>query len=379
MDKATENQIQRDLQRQVYCVLGIPIDAITLLDTRKFVTNAAVNDTQCFLSTPNLNFFVQTLGSYEFTQSLLESDLCVADGQPLCWIARFLDIPIVERVAGSTLFESLLLAETNNPLRVFFFGGQGKVAEQAMHVLNKSTSGLVGVGALNPGMGTVEDMSSQTIINSINAAKPDFLVVALGAKKGQEWILSNKGRLNSAVVSHLGAVVNFTTGNVKRAPEGYQKYGMEWLWRIKEEPSLWSRYWKDGTSLIRVFFRELIPYKLYLSKLKRSHQPHKKLNIKFETNSSSTTIICSGALYKPQVDKYRTDFINVICDENENVYLDLENVSYLDSGSLGLFLLLEKHLKTRLKISKASVEAKRILTFNRMLRLLNSDSKTQQI
>ena len=84
---------------------------------------------------------------------------------------------------------------------------------------------MIACGALNPGMGTVESMSDKAIIDQINAAEPDFLVVALGAKKGQQWIMQNREQLNVSVISHLGAVVNFVGDNIQRAPLRWQKTG----------------------------------------------------------------------------------------------------------------------------------------------------------
>ncbi len=362
--------IQRDFQRQLYCILGIPIDAISLTSAQKHITDAIEENVPSFLSTPNLNFFIQALEDYEFTRSIVESDISIADGQPLCWIAQFLDTPITERVAGSSLFERLSTTKTSKPLRIFFFGGQDNVAKEAMYKLNKTASGVVGVGAMNPGMGTVDDMSSKNIVDSINKTKPDFVVVALGAKKGQEWILKNREKLNAKVISHLGAVVNFTAGNIQRAPNGYQQYGLEWLWRIKEEPNLWSRYWKDGISFLRVIFKELIPYKWYLSKLKKSSGFEKALDLSFQTDPEFTKIVFSGAITESQIDTHRKALADIAETKNRKVKIDLQAVTYIDPCSLGIILLLEKYLGERLSISHASSEAEQILKFNRMLRLL---------
>jgi len=104
------------------------------------------------------------------------------------------------------------------------------------------------VGAIEPGFGTVEQMSQDHIIEEVNASEADFLAVSLGAKKGQLWLHRNYHRLTIPVRSHLGAVINFQAGTVKRAPPRLRAWGLERLWRIKEEPHLWRRYAHDGTS-----------------------------------------------------------------------------------------------------------------------------------
>lgn len=214
-----------------------------------------------FLSTPNLSFVMAARSSEEFKQSVLCSDLVVADGTPILWLARKQGTPLPERVAGADIFDALRYGaakhQLGRPMKVFFFGGPPGVAEQACQVLNEETARtgcMEGVGAIYPGHGTVEDMSAQDLIDQINASGADLLVVALGAAKGQAWIMANRHRLQVPVVSHLGAVVNFVAGTVRRAPAVLRGIGLEWLWRIKEEPQLFSRYWQDGKGFLKLWW-----------------------------------------------------------------------------------------------------------------------------
>src|SRR6187549_3317799 len=90
-------------------------------------------------------------------------------------------------------------------------------------------------------------MSTPALIQAINDSEADFLVVALGAKKGHEWIARNLDSLRTPVISHLGASINFLAGTIRRAPGWVQSIGMEWAWRILQEPALARRYWEDGS------------------------------------------------------------------------------------------------------------------------------------
>src|SRR5690606_26103018 len=116
------------------------------------------------------------------------------------------------RVAGADLFEALRAREGGRPLRVFFFGGREGSAEAAHAALARAPGGLEAAGWLNPGFGDVETMSTDDILAAIDAAAPDFVVVSLGAAKGQAWIERNGARLKAPVIAHLGAVVDFTAG-----------------------------------------------------------------------------------------------------------------------------------------------------------------------
>ena len=96
-----------DFDRDVYCIAGVPFDAIDLSRTMDRLREAKYKKTTCFLTTPNLNFLAFAQNDQEFRDSIIHSDMVIVDGAPIVWIAKILGIPIRERVAGSTLFEAL--------------------------------------------------------------------------------------------------------------------------------------------------------------------------------------------------------------------------------------------------------------------------------
>src|SRR4029077_6158770 len=168
------------------------------------------------------------------------------------WIARLLGLPIRERIAGADVLDNLRDTASSRRLKVFLFGAAGGSGEAARQMLNAKNGGLTCVGALNPGYGTVDDMSGDRTIAAVNASNADFLVVALGAKKGQAWLLRNHDRLRIPIRAHLGAAINFQADRLRRAPKLMQKWGLESLWRLKTEPQLWRRYWFDGIALLQL-------------------------------------------------------------------------------------------------------------------------------
>ena len=237
--------------RHVHALLGLPFDAIGLDDTVEVLRAAAFSNTRCVVSTPNLNFVVAARTDPAFRDSVLRSDLCLADGAPIVWMAKRQGMPIRERVAGADVFDALR-RHGGPPLSVFFFGGPPGVAAQASQVLNASTGGLRCVGVDAAGFGSLDAMSTPETIARINASGAHFVIVSLGAKKGQAWIERNAGALQAPLLCHLGAVVNFVAGSVRRAPRWMQLAGLEWMWRIKEEPGLWRRYGSDGLAFLRL-------------------------------------------------------------------------------------------------------------------------------
>src|SRR5262249_32434527 len=132
-------------------------------------------------------------------------------------------------------------------------------ARTAAEALNSARAGLRCAGYEAPGFGSIAEMSAPSSIARINASGADFVVVALGARKGQAWIEHNRSRLEAPVVSHLGAVLNFAAGRVRRAPRWMQRTGLEWLWRIREERALWRRYLSDALAAARLVFTRVLP------------------------------------------------------------------------------------------------------------------------
>lgn len=248
------------LKRDLYAVMGLPFDAVSMRQAVDAVHQAVRTRVRLFISTPNLNFVMAARHDATLRRSVLISDLSLADGVPVVWVSRLLGVPITERVSGSGLFEALQRDPGAPGIKVFFFGGPDGVAELAGAKINQAGGGMRCVGHLSPGFGSLQELSADATIAAINAAAPDFLVVALGAAKGQAWIERNLAKLDVPVVSHLGAVVNFVAGRVRRAPPWVQRLGAEWLWRIKEEPSLAGRYLRDAIGFVPVFVREVLPF-----------------------------------------------------------------------------------------------------------------------
>jgi N-acetylglucosaminyldiphosphoundecaprenol N-acetyl-beta-D-mannosaminyltransferase len=251
---ATAARRELDLGRDVHALLGLVFDRIDLDRTAAHVRRCIATKRRCFLSTPNVNFAVAAMNDSAFRGSVLRSDLSVADGFPIVRIARAMGIELPGRVAGADLFERLQAAGRSAqqpPIRLYLFGGPPGIGARAVARLNAQAGGFECVGHDEGGFGDVEAMSSLSTIERINASGADFVLVALGAKKGQAWIERNRERLRAPVLCHLGAVINFAADSVARAPAWMQRSGLEWVWRIGQEPQLRRRYWNDGRVLLR--------------------------------------------------------------------------------------------------------------------------------
>jgi N-acetylglucosaminyldiphosphoundecaprenol N-acetyl-beta-D-mannosaminyltransferase len=332
-----------NFHRDVYCLLGLPFDAVDMAGAVQHVREAAAQRTPCFMSTPNLNFLIGCRADSQFRDSVINSDLSIADGMPLVWIARLLEIPIRERVAGSTLFD-LLRGGSGKQLSIFFFGGPDGVAEAACRRLRFEDKGLTCVGYESPGFGSIEEMSSDGIVQRINASKADFLVVALGAKNGQAWIEHNRARIAVPVISHLGAVLNFVAGRVNRAPAWMQKIGLEWLWRIKEEPQLWRRYFGDGLTLLTLLATRVLPYAWYLQRHKPDADQLATASVDTREEGQHYLVRLRGAWTRRNIAPLRECFSRAVL-AGRNATLDMGEITHVDSAFVGLLMLLQGHQK----------------------------------
>jgi N-acetylglucosaminyldiphosphoundecaprenol N-acetyl-beta-D-mannosaminyltransferase len=369
-DTASVTSLGDHLSREVYCILGMPVDAIGMHAVLRRIESAAAGRTPFLISTPNLNFLVNSQWDRDFRESLILSDLCTADGMPIIWIAWLTGSPIKDRIAGSDIFD-VLKAErsTAHPLKIFLFGGAEGVATAASRALNSQPSGLYCVGSLCPGFCSVEEMSRDDIIDNINSSGADFLVASLGAQKGQLWLQRNHHRLLIPVRAHLGASLNFQAGTVRRAPSIMRKFGLEWLWRIKEEPYLWRRYWNDGTVLLRLLFTRvlLLVFWTWWLRLKYDRRGE-DLIITQADGHESVTVSLSGPANARHVDKAIPAFREAIAAK-KRITFDFSNTRTIDARFLGLLLMLKKALKSTgatLVIVGLSPGLERIFRLNRL-------------
>lgn len=361
MTSETSSQ-QRELNdpfaRQVYCVLGIPVDAMSMAGLVAAITQASTHRRRLFISTPNLNFVMLAQSSPPFRESLIASDLCPADGIGVLLLCRVLGLPITTRVAGSDIPAALSAAWASAATRfkMALFGGAPGVAEVACQTMNtRPGSGIVCMGAFDPGVVDPRHPEDPATISDLNATGADFLLVALGAEKGQAWLMRNRSKITIPVISHLGATINFLAGTVQRAPQTVRRLGLEWAWRIKEEPQLARRYLKDGSALIGLMLSVVVPLGLTLRR-ERKARIGESLQITTTGDSATTRVHLTGAATEADLEPVRSCF-RALAASPSHVTLDFQHLTFFDLGFGGLLLVLSnalaQHGKT-LRISNPS-------------------------
>jgi N-acetylglucosaminyldiphosphoundecaprenol N-acetyl-beta-D-mannosaminyltransferase len=354
-----------DFSRRVYCVLGVPVDKISMPELVSRIHRATSKREPLFLSTPNLNYLMLAQRDRDFRRSLLESDLCPADGVGVLLICKLLGIPITSRVAGSDLPAALRTIQTSDGrgLRLALLGGEPGVAERAREAINAGdTERLKCVAAIDPGVVTADKMSNPAVLEQVNASEADLLMVALGAQKGQAWLMANRAKLSVPVVSHLGATLNFLAGTIRRAPPAVQKIGLEWLWRIMQEPKLASRYLGDGVRLGWVVLTRVLPLSIWLQRSRKdAAQLGNGIWLELELHRYCAVVL-AGNLDDGRLAPVSKAFRDA-AQTGRDIRLDFSRLQSFGLGLAGQILVLEKVLgsKKRLTILAATPSVRRAL------------------
>jgi N-acetylglucosaminyldiphosphoundecaprenol N-acetyl-beta-D-mannosaminyltransferase len=227
----------------------VAFDNVTMRETvSRIVEMARRHDRPRFVCTGNLDHLVILDRDEAFRSAYADADLVVADGAPIVWLSKLSGgAALPERVAGSDLFWQLAKASSETGIRLFFLGGAPGAAAKAAEVAEKCYPGAAIVGTYCPPFETFESEEEQQRIREIvRSARPDVLLVALGAPKQEKWIAANKDLLGVPVSIGVGGSFEMASGMLRRAPKWVQRVGLEWFYRFAQQPKrLFQRYFVD--------------------------------------------------------------------------------------------------------------------------------------
>jgi N-acetylglucosaminyldiphosphoundecaprenol N-acetyl-beta-D-mannosaminyltransferase len=229
---------------------GVPIDqvdrAAAALLVRKFFESGLPHQ----IVTVNLDHLAKARTDSAFRRAIAGADLVVADGMPLLWVSRLRGQPLPERVTGFDVVDQACRVASQAGRGVFLLGSTDEVLQEASSALVRQHPGLQ-VATYSPPFGTWPDVEHQRIIGAVQEANPGFLFVALGAPRQETWTRDHLQELNVPVVVGVGAVLDALAGVVQRAPVWAQRRGLEWAFRLAQEPGrLWRRYLVDDVPML---------------------------------------------------------------------------------------------------------------------------------
>jgi N-acetylglucosaminyldiphosphoundecaprenol N-acetyl-beta-D-mannosaminyltransferase len=235
--------------RKLLVILGVPIDNLTMGEAiarcDEFVAAGRATGRTHQIATVNADFVVNSLHDPELRRILQESDMATADGMPLVWASRLLGGPLPGRVTGADLVPALAARAADKGYSIYFLGAQAGVAAKAAELLQQRYPSLHVAGVFSPPPSSVLEMD-RAVFEQVVAAKPDILLVAFGNPKQEKWIRMYAPELRVPVAIGVGGTLDMIVGVTKRAPAWMQRSGLEWLYRLAQEPRrLLKRYVHD--------------------------------------------------------------------------------------------------------------------------------------
>ena len=237
-------------------LLGLSVDemsAAEAVDTIRGIWRRGAKSRVFFV---NAHCFNIAATSEEYRESLCEAEFVLPDGSGVLLASKLLHLPIRHNLNGTDLTPMLCRAAAQDGRSVFLLGARPGVAEKAAATLKKRFPKLSIAGVQH---GYFKPEESAQVIAEINAAQPDMLLVALGVPTQELWITEHFAELEVPVSLAVGALFDFLSNSVPRAPRLLRKLGIEWLYRLYREPRrLWKRYLLgNATYLSRVFAARL--------------------------------------------------------------------------------------------------------------------------
>ncbi|MGN1098520.1 MAG: WecB/TagA/CpsF family glycosyltransferase [Clostridia bacterium] len=230
-------------------ILGANVHMVTMEQAQEQAMALMETDGCSVIYTPNSEIILYASNNPEFMEKLNSADLTIADGIGVVYAAKMLNKPLKERVAGYDLVCRMFKEMAEKKKSVYLLGSKPGVAEEAAKTIVKNNPGIVIAGTAD---GYFKE--DGPVIEKINAAAPDFLMVCLGFPKQEEWIYKNRDKLNAKLVIGAGGCLDVFAGTVLRAPKFYCDHGLEWLYRLMKQPSRFIRMLALPKFALKVFF-----------------------------------------------------------------------------------------------------------------------------
>ncbi|MBR5490233.1 MAG: WecB/TagA/CpsF family glycosyltransferase [Oscillospiraceae bacterium] len=233
-------------------ILGVPFDNVTKTEAVEYAYKIQSEHKAYYVVTPNPEIVMRAREDEEMLSAVKDAELVIPDGIGVIYGAKFLGTPMKERVPGIDFTTALMEKMNEEGRSVFLFGSKPGVADKAAENLSARYPRIRFVGT-NDGYFT----DDEPIIEKINSAKPDLMLVCLGAPKQEKWMQKNAHRLDVGLMIGAGGSLDVFAGIVERAPEKWQKLGLEWLYRLKKEPKRIIRMMNLPKFMIVVIFSKI--------------------------------------------------------------------------------------------------------------------------
>ncbi|MBN8418568.1 MAG: WecB/TagA/CpsF family glycosyltransferase [Verrucomicrobia bacterium] len=327
-------------------MLGVPFDNVTTDQALQAISGMIASRKPHYIATANVDFTALAMYDEDLRRILLDAHLVVCDGMPLVWAARWLGNALPERVAASDLLPKLLAVAEEKNWSVYFLGGKKEVADKAVEVVKEVHPRLKIAGVMSPPFKPLHEMDHAAICADIHTTSPDLLLVSFGCPEEEKWIAMNYQRAGAPVTMGVGATIDFLAGRMQRAPRRMQMIGLEWLYRLLQEPRrLFKRYATDfvvfGLTILKQGWLTQ-RNKHTTSAAPLSPVPVKASDIQL---SSVPELFCPERLDAAEVRVIDHIWMNCLEGPEEGIIIDCGGAQFIDSTGLGLLMRMQKRCR----------------------------------
>ena len=241
-------------------LLGAPLDAVTLDDAVKLVDEAVASRRPTLNASLNAAKLVRMQTDSELRESVELCDLVTADGVPVVWAARALGHPVPGRVNGTDLMELLFAHAAERGYSVYLFGSEPGILSRARAEIERRHPAIRIAGTQH---GFFAPSEEESVVQRIAAAQPDILFIALGTPQKELFQVRHRDELGVPFTMGVGGSFEVLAGVRKRAPRWAQRTGLEWAFRMVQEPRrLAGRYVVGNTRFVYLVGREVLRTRL---------------------------------------------------------------------------------------------------------------------
>lgn len=219
-------------------ILGIPVDCVALGDALSVFQDLLASDSMALIATPNSEILMRASRDPSLAGILKRAELVIPDGVGLLLASKLLGSPLKERVAGIDFAFRALQLSAELGRSVYFLGGKPGIAEKAAENVKQQIPDLR-IAGIRHGYFTDDEISS--VIEEINSSQADFICVAMGSPGQEQFIDDHRKQLRAKVGIGIGGSLDIWSGTLKRAPAFYRNHGLEWLYRLIQEPARITR------------------------------------------------------------------------------------------------------------------------------------------
>ena len=245
-------EMNEDLKKSIpTCnILGVNIAAIDMDWLVSFLENNIKELKGNYICVSNVHTTVTAFEDQEYCMIQNGGIMAIPDGGPLSSVGQKRGFKNMKRTTGPSLMGEVFKTSVERGYRHYFYGSTQEALDKLYTTLIGSYPAIQIAGMYSPPFRPMTDDEDKKIIEQINATKPDFVWVGLGAPKQEKWMADHKGKVNGLMIG-VGAGFDYYAGNIERAPEWMQKSNLEWFFRLLQDPKrLFSRYLHTNTKFI---------------------------------------------------------------------------------------------------------------------------------